>query len=398
MGCDGAIVGDTNDTSGAARSGPSSSQDPEGTPSSDIEPVVQAGLVASSCQASGTPNAAYRAVDSAVLGFLRAQGGANAQLAVSKNGTTLVSRAYTCPGAIGAPTDTTTMFRLASNSKAWTSAALDVLFEKGTISRSTRAFPYLGIVTPLPPCAKVDPRIYSITVGNLIDHYSGWDDTVSPSFDPTHSMRDIALALNLKQPINVQQMVQYMLGQPLQEAPGSTYAYCNFCYDVLGMIVEKASGMSFLNYLKQVVAKSIGVSNLAVSPTLEPRLLGEVAHYFSPNVGLSAVNVLSSALVPAPNGGDGLIREVDAPAGGLATSALSMLKLMDHYTVWGVGPPPAPGYGEARWGSDEGTTTWAEQRGDAKHWAFMLNTRNFTTSSAFEDFRNQVNSLLDSLP
>ncbi len=31
-----------------------------------------------------------------------------------------------------------------------------------------------------------------------------------------------------------------MLGQPLQEAPGSTYAYRNFCYDVFGLVVEKA--------------------------------------------------------------------------------------------------------------------------------------------------------------
>jgi CubicO group peptidase (beta-lactamase class C family) len=399
-GCDGSNIGETqdNDTSGVARTRLSSNQALDPAPSQDLAAGVPASATHPSCKATGTLNAAYRTVDSAVVGFLIAQGVANAQFALSKNGTTLASRAYTCPGAIGAATDTTTMFRLASNSKAWTSAAIDTLIQKGSISRSTEALHYLGIVSPLPKCAKVDPRVFSITIGNLIDHEAGWDDTVSPYFDPTHRMRDIALALNLKQPINAQQMVQYMLGQPLQEAPGTTYAYCNFCYDILGMIVEKASGMSLINYVTQVVGKPIGVSNLAVSPTLEPRLPNEVAHYFSPYVGLSAINVTSSALVPGPNGGDGLIREVGAPAAGLATSAASMLKLMDHYLIWGVGPAPDPGYSWARSGSDEGTSTWAEQRADAKRWALLINTRNFATGTAFDDITAEVDQLLDAIP
>ncbi len=371
------------------------------TACADMEPgeslEVQSSALGTSCQATGTVNAAYRGVDAAVSAFLRSQGVPNGQFAVSKNGTMFVNRAYTCPGAIGAPTSTMTQFRLASNSKAWTSAALQVLMQKGIISRSTRAFSYLGIVTPLPQGARVDPRVYGITVGNLIDHQSGWDESLS-YFDPTHRMRDIALALNLRQPITAKQMVQYMLGQPLQEAPGSTYAYCNFCYDVLGMIVEKASGMSFASYVTQFVARPLGVKNLAVSPTLEPRLPGEVARYFSSYAGPSAINVTSDALVPGPNGGDGLIREVGAPAAGLATSAASMLKLMDRYLIWGVGPAPGAGYTWARSGSDEGTSSWAEQRADLKRWAFVINTRDLATSTAFDDFTMQVDQLLDSLP
>jgi CubicO group peptidase (beta-lactamase class C family) len=361
--------------------------------------AAQPAALGASCLAKGTLSPAYAALDSAAMAFLRAQGVANAQLAVSKSGATLMSRAYTCPGAVGAATETSTMFRLASNSKAWTSAAIHQLIQKGSISRSTRAFSYLGIVTPLPQSARVDPRVYSITVGNLIDHQSGWNDSLPPYFEPTHRMRDIAVALNLKQPITAQQMVRYMLGIPLQETPGTNYAYCNFCYDVLGMIVEKASGTTFSNYITQSVARPLGVTNIAVSPTLEPRLPGEVARYFSQYVGLSAINVTSTALVPGPNGGDSLIREVGAPAAGLATSAASMLKLMDRYLIWGVGTAPGVGYDWARSGSDEGTSTWAEQRADLKRWALLINTRAFATSAtAFDDFVSQVNQTLDSLP
>ena len=349
------------------------------------------------CEVTGPTTATYAALDQAVLAFMQTESVHNAELALSESGTTLVSRAYTCPGALGA-TATTTTFRLASNSKAWTSAAIDVLINQGTVARATPAFNYLGITTPLPTTATVDPRVLTITVGNLIDHESGWDDTVSPFFDPVHSMRTIALALGLTQAVSETQLTQYMLGQPLQEAPGTTYAYCNFCYLVLGMIVEKASGMTFIDYLTQKVATPIGVADLVLSPTLEPRLAGEVAHYDSPKTGPSAVNVSSSALVPAPNGGDGLVREVAAGAAGLATSAESMLKLMDHYVIWGVGPPPGPGYDWAREGSDEGTNTWAEQRGDGKHWSLLINTRQYTTPTAFTDVTTQIDKLLDTLP
>ncbi|HEY9084831.1 MAG TPA: serine hydrolase domain-containing protein [Candidatus Tyrphobacter sp.] len=347
------------------------------------------------CRVVGQSAPAYAAIDRAVTAFMQAQNVHNSELAISKHGRLVFSHAYSCGSYQGSPTATTTVFRLASNSKAWTSAAIDQLIGRGVISRSMRAFQYLGIMRPLPLGATVDPRVYSITVGDLIAHKSGWDDRIAPHWDPTHAMRHIALALHLSHQIDRTQMVRYQLGQPLQEAPGAHYAYCNFCYVVLGMIVAKASGMSYEGYVTQDVAAPIGVHDLVVSPTLEPRLSNEVAHYYSPYIGLSAVYPLSGMHFPQPNGGDGLIREVGAPAGGLATSAASMIKLMYHYAIWGVGPP-APGW--AREGSDAGTNTWAQQRTDGKNWAFLVNTRNYTTSNAFGDFTRQVNRLLNHLP
>ncbi len=350
---------------------------------------------AAPCQVSGAGAPQYATIDRAVSAFMQAQSVHNSELAISEHGRLVFSHAYTCGSHIGSPTRTSTTFRLASNSKAWTSAALDQLIRNGSISRSTRAFRYLGITRPLPLGATMDPRVLTITVGNLIDHKSGWDDTISPHWDPTHAMRSIALALHMSIGINQTQMVRYQLGQPLQEAPGAHYAYCNFCYVVLGMIVAKASGMSYADYITQNVAAPIGVHDLVISPTLDPRLAGEVPHYYSLYVGLSPVYPLSGMHFADPNGGDGLIREVDAPAGGLATSAESEIKLMDHYAIWGVGPP-APG--SAREGSDEGTNTWAEQRTDGKNWAFLINTRNYTTSNAFDTFTRQIDRLLNGLP
>ncbi len=281
-------------------------------------------------QIVGPASPAYAVLDQAVRAFMQGQGVHNAELAVSEKGRVVFSHAYTNGGARTTPA---TLFRLASLSKAWTSAAIAQLLEQGLIARDTQAFSYLGITTPLPFDASVDPRVFKITVGNLIDHKSGWDDTVAPNFDPTHSMRQIALALHRTRGINRAIMVRYMLGQPLQEQPGTTYAYCNFCYVVLGMIVERAMHEPFEYDVVRNVAVPLGVRNLIVSPTLEPRWPFEVQHYYSNYSGLSPIFVRSSKLFPDPNGGDGLIREVDSPAGGLATNAVSMLQLMDRYTI-----------------------------------------------------------------
>jgi CubicO group peptidase (beta-lactamase class C family) len=356
--------------------------------------LAPAGGKANPVQIAGPAAPQYQTIDRAVRSFMQAQGVHNAQFAISEKGRVVFSHAYT-NGA--APATPETVFRLASNSKAWTSAAVETVLRRGFISRNTRAFQFLGITQPLPLGTPVDPRVFAITVGNLIDHKSGWDDGVAPYFDPTHSMRQIALELHRRFGINRLAMVRYMLGKPLQEPPGTKYAYCNFCYVVLGMIVERAARLPFEIYLERAVAFPLGVRNLVLSPTLEPRLRIEVAHYYSPYEGLSPIFTLSSRRFPDPNGGDGLIREVDGPAGGLATNALSMLRLMDRYLIWGVGPPQ-PGVDWAREGSDEGTDTWAEQRADGKHWSFLVNTRDFTTKNAFGDFTKQINKLLDALP
>lgn len=353
-----------------------------------------AAALATAVVVTGAPAPKYAALDRAVEAFMRRQNIHNAEFAMSEHGKVVLSHAYSY-GAAG--TMPAMIFRLASNSKAWTSAAIYTLFLRGTISRNTLAFKYLGITKPLPPRAHVDPRVFTITVGNLIDHKSGWDDTKPPKFDPTHAMRRIARALHINKPIDETTMVRYQLAQKLQEQPGRTYVYCNICYDILAMIVERASHMNYEDYVVRNVAAPMGVSNLKASPTLEPRLPGEVRHYYSIYTGLSAIYVRSGKKVPDPNGGDSLIRSVDLGAGGWATNAESMLALMDRYLIWGVGPL-RPGAHWAREGSDEGTNTWAEQRADNKHWAFLINTRNYKSANAFGTFAKQIDRLLSKVP
>ncbi len=148
-------------------------------------------------------------LDNDVSAFMVAHHVRNAELAVSNNGTTVFSHAYTYTSIAASTTTTQTIMRLASITKAWTSAALYNLIQANKISTSTPVFSYLGITKPLPTNATVDPRVYTITIQNMIDHESGWDDSVSPYYDPTFNMRQEALAIGLTHEIGLTDYVRY---------------------------------------------------------------------------------------------------------------------------------------------------------------------------------------------
>jgi CubicO group peptidase (beta-lactamase class C family) len=332
-------------------------------------------------------------LDRYVVRFMLATNVPNAQLAVSSHGALIFSHAYTFRGLAASVTTTATLMRLASNTKAWTSAALYNLITNGTIDPNAKVFAYLGWTQPLPLGARVDPRVYDITIEDMIQHKSGWDDSKPPYYDPSFAMRKTALALGLTHEIDQEQYVRYQLHQPLQEAPGTHFAYCNFCYDVLGMVVAKATGMRYADYAQRYVADPVGAGVFAISPTVGRRLPGEVAQYYNTHRGLSAVYVTSHELWPFPYGGDGGVNEVAQGDGGAATSAESMIALMKRYVIWGVGKAPPPGQGWAREGEMPGSETYAEQAPNGTNWAFDINTDQ-RTDPAFGRLRAKLERYL----
>lgn len=210
------------------------------------------------------------------------------------------------------------LFRLASVCKPITGCAITKLENAAAITAGTKVYSYLGI-QPWGG-SLVDSRITNITVQNLIDHAGGWNRNISPIGDPVFSTVQISSTLGLSYPAAATNVISWVLSQPLDFAPGTSNVYSNFGYQMLGRVVEKASGKSYVNYLQQNLLAPFGITNIMQSRS-RPRDLDpwEIWYADSPYLYQSAVDYPTNLSVRWADGG-GYYESFDA-FGGLSASA-----------------------------------------------------------------------------
>lgn len=72
-----------------------------------------------------------------------------------------------------------------------------------------------------------------------------------------------------------------MTGQPLQYNPGTTYAYSNYGYCLLGRIIAAVTGQSYAEYIKQTVLTPLSVARPIQGRTLPAYRLSTEVKYHS---------------------------------------------------------------------------------------------------------------------
>jgi CubicO group peptidase (beta-lactamase class C family) len=227
------------------------------------------------------------------------------------------------------------LFRLASVSKMLTESAIYKLVDAGKITGNTLIYDYLGI----PPWGGVlgDNRITSITVQNVVDHKGGWDDTISPVGDPVFRTIEISTEMGLNYPAAPTNVISWMFSKPLDHAPGTVYAYSNLGYQILGRVIEKASGKSYLNYIQQdllgnaIITNSLGFTNVIQSRSRPSDLAPWEIWYGEPTPYLesSAVDFPSNLVVRDVDGG--LYYESFDSFGGVSASAIGLCHYLLNY-------------------------------------------------------------------
>jgi CubicO group peptidase (beta-lactamase class C family) len=108
----------------------------------------------------------------------------------------------------------------------------------------------------------MDPRIKQITVRHLLLHAGGWDKTKSG--DPQQHAGKAASHLHVPLPINHDQLIIYMLGQPLDFTPGTSAIYSNFGYQLLTRVIEQVTGESYEGWVQKNVLGPMGISDMCV--------------------------------------------------------------------------------------------------------------------------------------
>lgn len=266
--------------------------------------------------------AAQSAADSLMQAWMQKNGVRQAQFSVGKAGKILLEKAYSWSEANRHTTVPTDTFLLASDSKMFLAAAVQTLITKGSISLSTKVYPFLGYTST------TDPRLQSITVSDLINHFGGLNVSAS-HFDVTYSARLVAQTQHpgSSTPATVKDMVDYMSKYKLDYNPGSLYAYSNYGYVLLSYLVEHVTGQAYYDYLNSAVLTPGGY-NVRKWDTAASSHANEPITQESRDVGASALTPLSNIQVADIFGGDGMVKEDCHGAASLATSASTLVKFI----------------------------------------------------------------------
>jgi N-acyl-D-amino-acid deacylase len=329
-------------------------------------------------------------LDALVQGLMTRHGIPGASLVIAKDGKLVYAKGFGWADLTAAvAVNPLTVFGLASLSKPLTALAILWLFEHGQLDLDDRAFDILAHIKPLPG-AKVDPNLKKITIRQLLNHTGGWDRTRSG--DPTNWEPQIAQALGVAAPVSDEQFITFMMGVPLDFAPGSEYEYSNVGYVILGRIVEKVSGQPYETFVKKHVLEPAGLSQPFVSHGDRAYKKGEARRYLAgtsillPPMDLPMVQAAGGweasavdmvRLLTALDGSRGKALFKPATFKQMLAPPPAPLQARPDGTYNGLGwptvTPAADGFGYAHDGNFHGMRTFMKRSPRGVNWALLFN-------------------------
>jgi CubicO group peptidase (beta-lactamase class C family) len=179
------------------------------------------------------------AVDELVREGLTAASIPGAALAITRGDQVLHVRGYG-HDSNHVPVTESTLLRIASLSKSFTSLAVLQLVDAGKVSLDD------PVSIHLPEFRPADPRASDVTVKHLLDQTSGLADREVPE-------------LSRAQPTTLAEATTSLNSAPLVAAPGTQFNYHNPNYHVAARLVEVVSGESYENYLRAHVFQPAGM-------------------------------------------------------------------------------------------------------------------------------------------
>jgi D-alanyl-D-alanine carboxypeptidase len=245
---------------------------------------------------------------------------------VAKNGQPVMRNAYGLASReYNVPNRTDTKFNLGSINKVFTQVAVGQLAEQGKLSFDDT----LGKHLPDYPNRQAAEKV---TIRQLLSMSSGIGDFFGAKYDATPKDRLRKLS----------DFLPLFAAEPLQFEPGTQRRYSNGGYIVLGAIIEKVTGQSYYDYVREHVFKPAGMTdteyyeadqatpNLASGYTREGATAGARRNnfYTRPARGTSAGGGYSTAedllrFAQALQTGKLRLPNFRAPAGGGQQAGLS---------------------------------------------------------------------------
>jgi D-alanyl-D-alanine carboxypeptidase len=213
----------------------------------------------------------------------------NGSALVSRDGDLLFAEGIgMADDAHGIPNTPETRFRLGSVTKQFTAMAVLMLASQGLLK------------TTDPLCDYVDtcPDGWDVvTIEHLLSHSSGIANfTDQPGFDP----------MKAATPADT---VASVADIPLAFEPGASFAYCSTGYVLLGMVIERASGLDYETFLEQRIFEPLGMADSGYE------------HGDTPELAVGYASGFEEA--------DALEMSVPYAAGGLYSTVLDLQRWVD---------------------------------------------------------------------
>jgi CubicO group peptidase (beta-lactamase class C family) len=155
-------------------------------------------------------------------------------------------RGYGAADPAGTPVSPQTPFLIGSNSKSFTALAVMQLVESGRLELDApvqRYLPWFAVADPVAAAR--------ITVRHLLYHTSGIPTVAGQAFAADDDTSDQAL----------ERHVRGLSSVALTEQVGQRYQYSNANYNVLGLLVQVVSGLSYEAYVQRHIFEPLEMRN-----------------------------------------------------------------------------------------------------------------------------------------
>lgn len=183
------------------------------------------------------------AVDSIARQVLQATGAPSASVAVVQGGRLVYAQAYgSAQLEPQAPARPEMRYSIGSISKQFCAAAILLLQQEGKLALDD-------------PVAKFLPdlsRAGEVTIRQLLSHTSGYQDYWPQDYVPLFMLDSVTAT----------KILDRWAKQPLDFDPGTQWQYSNTNYVAAGLIVERASGMPFFEFLRTRILAPLGMQSV----------------------------------------------------------------------------------------------------------------------------------------
>jgi D-alanyl-D-alanine carboxypeptidase len=203
-------------------------------------------LFAADCPAAA-PELAPEKIDEVVTKIMKEKNIPGLSLAISMPGRT-IERSYGIANMeYNIPVEKDTVFQIGSVTKTFTAIGILMLQQEGKLSvrdRITKYFPQY-------------PQWHDITLKHLLQHTSGIREMTEVEPFRSNQMKDW----------NPREVIARLADEPLDFEPGQNAAYSNIGCIILGVVIEKVTGVSYNDFLTDRILKPLGMTRTMFGST-----------------------------------------------------------------------------------------------------------------------------------